>query len=76
MIQSALARKLYIVPLRFGTSLKNLYLDGDASADGEQRLQEAIGGLNVIGDQCDDWVVFLQRAVRHFQSFGLVQVSK
>lgn len=74
-IRETMAKKMYIVPLRFGGMGKRLFLEGEEGEDGERKYLEAVRTLDAVGDQCREWLEFWNLALHHFEQAGFLRVA-
>lgn len=69
-------KRAYIINLKFDTSLRKVWFEGEDSPEGEMKFNEAIKGLSKIGDGCKESREFFMKAINQFQEHGFTRIKE
>ena len=69
-------KKAYIITLIFNNWEKQTWFEGDDTSQYEDQFNEAIKGLNKIGDECKETEEFFKKAINHIKKYGFKVIKK
>lgn len=69
-MKKAKKKTLIIIPIKWGTHRKRLFLQINDDTSGRETLRNALKQIDQTGNQCKDWLEFLSKSKEILVSNG------